>query len=604
MATPKFPWNPVWIVFWAALLVHLPSLAGGFVYDDHYEILGDGFLKQSNPWLAFRLNLWDLYSLQSSAVSPYYRPMARIMLWLPYQLVGPQPLLFHLDNVLCHALNCALVAYLSALYFRSPRVTLISGLLFALHPRHVEPLAWPTAICELFCWTGALVYLVSCHLAAGSGKWRWWMAAFFGLLLSGLTKESGILAGGLGLLGPWLNVPERSAVERRRGLLGALAVCLAAGLVYAFLRVGVGQVHMPSTQGDPFWQRLTQGVYIFAALAGLAAWPFGFGLFRGPFLDANPAHWQWWLALCFLLFYVVAVLISWRRHRRLCFCLLWWGYLAAPVTGVLAPLPSLLSDRHIYMGLAAWGWLWAIWEEGNPRPPLRGLLVAFGLVYSVLTWQQIRVWCDEVSLWQQSKQHCPTNTVPRNNLGAALIEQNRLPEAAAEYDELIRFGPDLPDGYLGKARTQMAAGDNAGAEATLVGGLRRGVRPDLSLRESLGQVLLLQKRFDLAAEVFKSCLAQAPDKLSLHFSLANALAQAQRFAEARGEYQTILDRYQRSPATVHNLQLLDLNEAEFRLSHGEQARADECLRRLLSDGNLDVQIRQRAEALLRRAEKP
>ncbi|MBS2035404.1 tetratricopeptide repeat protein [bacterium] len=597
--TRKLGWNPVLIVFVVAFVVYIPSLFGGFVYDDHYEILGDGFMRQSNPWLSFALNKWDLLSLQNNAPSPYYRPVPRILLWICYQLAGPQPFLFHLNNVFCHALNCALLTYLSWRYFRSSRVALVSGLLFALHPRHVEPVAWPAAICEVFCWTGLLFYLVCADRAASPGRGRWWLGAFLGLLLAGLSKESGILAGGLGFLSPILNLPQRPAADRRRGVIGVLAVCVAAVAVYTCLRVGIAHVSMPSTQAEPFLHRLTQGVYVFSALAGLAVWPFGYGLFRGPFLNANPTHWEWWLSLLGLLLYGLSVLYTWRRHRGLCFGLLWWGYLAAPVTGVAAPLPSLLSDRHIYPGLAAWCWLWGLLAVRFDSRLLRGGLLTLAVMYTLITWQQIRVWCDEVALWRQSKAHCPTNTIPRDNLGAILLEQGRLREAAAEYEELIRFGPELEDGYLGFARTQMAAKDPRGAEATLAFALKRGVKPDLSLRETLGEVLVMQQRFDAAVEVFARCLSESPDRLSLRFSLANALVSANRFEDARREYQAILERYDRSLGTRHNLQLLDLKEAEYCLAHGQRARAEECLRRLLSDPQLDLQVRQHAQQLLK-----
>lgn len=585
------PWPLALGIFALAFLVHLPSLAGGFVYDDHYEILGDGYMRQGDVWMAFRINLWDLYSVDTSAVSGYYRPLTRVLLWWAYQIAGPdQPWFFHLNNVLVHSLNCAMVAVLGEQLFRSRSLALTGGLLFALHPRHMETVCWPTSICDLFCWCSALAYLLMARRAAAGHPW-WWLGAAGSLCLSALTKEAGLLVPGLALLCLGWNPPGGRALTRNT-VVGFTASAAAAFAVYFYLRLEVAHTPWPVAQGLPFSQRLLQGPYVFARLLQLAVWPFGYGLFRGPVL-AGPAFWQWWVSLAVVAAFGWAMFWGWRRRRpELLFFTGWWLYCVAPVLGVLTPIPSLMSDRHIYLAVAALTWGLAVARQRFPHRAWVPILTLTGLIWTGMTWRQIAVWTDEVEIWKQSKATCPENTVPRINLAWVLADRGLDSEALEEYLELLRLGPDLSDGYLGAAGVYLKLKQPAAAQTLIEQALARGLSPRTKLLQALAQAYQAQAQWDKALEQFRASLQLEPNDLGCRFQYANCLGQAHQFAQARQEYQNILAAYPRSGGALHNLLLLDHQEALFLRSRGQEREAQALWAQLLSNPQLPLELRQ------------
>lgn len=577
--------SPALAVFWLALLVHLPSLAVGFVYDDHFIIEADQLLREPHPWNVFRYNLWDL-STQFHVESPYYRPWSRLMLWCTYQLAGVQPWPYHLANILMHSLNCALMTRLGVLWFGSTSLALAGGALFALHPRHIEVVAWPTVIGDLFCWFGAMAYLYLGH----QGRWK---LATLALLVSMLSKEAGMLVPGLMLMAPLLGLPQGDAPQWRSRLMGSGLSTLLAASVYFYLRWGVAQVPSSSSEGAmPFTERLLQGPYIFASLLKLAAWPLGFGFFRGPFPEAQPGHWPWALSLLVCAAFLGTLLWSFRRRPALAFCLCWWLYLVIPVLGVVAPIPSLVSDRHIYLAVAGWTWALALLVRQ------RGWLVVLGLVYGGMSWSQIWVWSDEVELWRQSKHTAPYNSAPRQSLGAALMQRRRFPEALVEYQELMRLGPDLPLGYLGAADALIQMAREEEAEQLLLQALRLKVQPQDSLWLKLGEVYASDRRWQQAVAALDAAVLAAPQNLEAQLALGNALVQLADFERARQCYRNILGAYPRSLSATQNLLLVDYHEALWLRGQGREAEARVLLEGLRNRPEVGPELRLRVEAEL------
>jgi hypothetical protein len=117
----------------AVLAAYLPATRGGFVWDDDDYVVNNQTLRSAEGLG----RIW----LQPGAVPQYY-PMVHTTFWVEYQLWGLRPFGYHLVNILLHAaVSLLLVAALARL--RIPGAWL-AGALFALHPVHVESVAWIT----------------------------------------------------------------------------------------------------------------------------------------------------------------------------------------------------------------------------------------------------------------------------------------------------------------------------------------------------------------------------------------------------------------------------------------------------------------------------
>ncbi|MFP6770044.1 MAG: hypothetical protein VB859_17845, partial [Planctomycetaceae bacterium] len=136
---------------------YLPALGGDFLWDD------DAHVTDSRPVVeaAGLAAIW----IQPGSVPQYY-PLTHTSFWLEYRLWSDRPLGYHAVNILLHA-GSAVLLWRVLLGLGLPGAWLAAAL-FAVHPVHVESVAWiserKNTLSGLFC-------------LAAAGAWlRWWRA--------------------------------------------------------------------------------------------------------------------------------------------------------------------------------------------------------------------------------------------------------------------------------------------------------------------------------------------------------------------------------------------------------------------------------------------
>ncbi|HUT23023.1 MAG TPA: hypothetical protein VM492_01635 [Sumerlaeia bacterium] len=133
-----------------ALVAYQPALLGGFLWDDEFSVKGNDLLRSVQ-------GLWRIWT-EPSAIphEEHYWPLTYTSLWVDTRIWGPHPFGPHLSNVLLHGANCLLLwGLLSRLAV--PGAWLASAV-FALHPVHVESVAWIIERKDLLC---AFFYLLA-----------------------------------------------------------------------------------------------------------------------------------------------------------------------------------------------------------------------------------------------------------------------------------------------------------------------------------------------------------------------------------------------------------------------------------------------------------
>lgn len=160
----------------------------------------------------------------------YFRPLYLASYWVEMQVWGLSPSFPHLTNLLLASLTAALVVILTRRYTHDPRLAALAGILFAIHPYHIENVAWiagrSDAMCAVFVLLGALLY----------DRWRETsrgvpIAALLSFEAALLSKESAIvLPAFLVLLGILDRGRRADRGEWARGLIPMVAM----GLVHFF----------------------------------------------------------------------------------------------------------------------------------------------------------------------------------------------------------------------------------------------------------------------------------------------------------------------------------------------------------------------------------
>ena len=215
----------------AAVLLSANSVLNDFAYDDL-------------PVIVENTALQDLGTLPEALVSPYWpneygrdlglwRPAVTALYGIQWAVWGENPAMFHLVNVLLHGVVTALVVLVLA-EIAPLALAFVAGLLFAVHPVHVEAVANVVGLAEVF---SSALYLGACLVFLRAGERIALLpgaAITILFVLAFLAKESAVtLPGVLFLLdGARDNVGFKGAlsyVRRRWGLY--LSLTVAAGLI-------------------------------------------------------------------------------------------------------------------------------------------------------------------------------------------------------------------------------------------------------------------------------------------------------------------------------------------------------------------------------------
>ena len=521
------------------LLAYIPAMQGGFVWDD-------------NDHLTENQNIRSLQGLGRIWFAPksnyLYYPLTFSSFWLEYRLWGLRPTGYHVVNVLLHALS-ALLLYRLLLYLNVPGAWLAAAV-FALHPVHVESVAWVSErknVLSGFFYFASAFCLFRFFGFAGDKKKKsgpWWYLAgllLFACALFGKTVTCSLPAAILLVL-YW----KRDRVRGRELLALApfFALGLAMGLTTAWL-----EKHQVGAEGWEWDLSFVES----CLLAGRALW-FYLGKLIWPVkLTFNYPRWQvdgsvWWQYIYpagVLLVVVILWLIRKRVGRGPLVAVLFFCGTLFPALGffdVYFFRYSFVADHFQY--LASVGLIALLVGVATkvawrlPEKPQR-ILSSVGLIVLLLlgwqTWQQGYVYRDIEALWTDTIEKNPRSWMAHNNLGVVLADQGKLEAAMVHYSKVLRIKPDHYKAHnnLGNALASQGKFDQAISHYTEA--LR--IKPDYAeARNSLANVLVAQGRFKEAIDHYSEALRNKPDHPEVHYNLGNFLAGRGRIDEAMSHY--------------------------------------------------------------------
>lgn len=219
-------------------VIYSGSLSFDFVWDDWPQIVNSPIIRSwNNLPRAFGSDLW--YHVARHQV--YYRPLFVAWSMLNYTLFGLRPWGWHLGAVLLHVGAVASVFWLVRRLGLEYWTAALATLIFAVHPVHIEPVAWVSAASD----TMVTMFAALAFTAFLNGRERerkmnvlWWAASLALLMCALLTKEMAVVFAALVGIYSWL-YPANSRQSLLYRLTGALSEVLPYALVtvaYALLR--------------------------------------------------------------------------------------------------------------------------------------------------------------------------------------------------------------------------------------------------------------------------------------------------------------------------------------------------------------------------------
>jgi protein O-mannosyl-transferase len=515
------------------VVTYIPALYGGFIWDDHNNITDNRLLR---TWKGLETTWTD------TQASIQYYPLSYTVFWFEYNLWGTDTFGYHLVNVLLHAANAVLMGLL---FFRlGVPGAWLAAVLFAVHPVHVESVAWITELKNVLSGFFFLSALLAFLRFEQRAERRWWFYAFSLLLFvcALLSKTSTVALPVALVLVLWWKL------ERVKGRdLWPVLPFILVGAALSLLTVWLEKHHVGAEGSE--WQLSLVERWL---VAGRVVW-FAVGKFvwPHPLIFIYP-RWQvdagvWWQFL-FPLAAVCVLLSLWYLRRRV-----GKGPLAAALffVGTTAPVPaafnlyfmrfSYVADHFYY--LAGIGFMVLVAAALTRAVPNSKFLIAVALpmaaILSALSWQRCHAFRDEETLWRDTVAQNPNAWMAHNNLGIALEESGRFQDAIRHYEQALRLEPDYAKAYnnLGGALVQLGRVQEA------IGHYEQALRimPDSAeVHCNLGIALEQSGRVREAIGHFEQALRIMPDYAEAHYNLGVALEQGGRIQEATRHFDQVL----------------------------------------------------------------
>jgi tetratricopeptide (TPR) repeat protein len=359
--TPERAGEPRRWLLYALLVVTMlaamvPSVGGPFIYDDVALIGGNTYVHGFEHWRGWLTGaLWDTTYDPGLAreARHFWRPAVLASYAVDWTIGAGAPFVFHLTNLLLHALNVVLLFGLLAGWVQSTWAALIGALLFALHPVQTEPVAWIAGRTDSLC---ALGLLVATHGLRWSGQRRKLGLALvaLGTLLAFGAKEAAVVLPVLALIEIW---------NRTRAPLDARVALRLLRDTAPFVLVSLAYLawHRSLLPGPPE-HALTLGKHALFVLeaygryAALVLWPDDLTLGRAWLhYDQGGLAVNEGLALLGALSLGTLLAGAWftrRRRPELCLGLLAYVGLLLPVSGLIwRGNDVLVSPRFLYLPL-------------------------------------------------------------------------------------------------------------------------------------------------------------------------------------------------------------------------------------------------------------
>lgn len=578
---PSSDWKHRYIVvslFLMTVLIFSRALFNNFIdgYDDDLYVA-----KNSN--LAEGISLASLKYILTAQVVANWHPVTMLSHALDVQLFGLNASGHHLVSILLHSANTVLLYLLLRGATGATWRSAIVAALFAVHPLHVQSVAMVAQRKDVL---STLFWFLAFHAyTTRKPNDRFMLAALGWLVLSLLSKPMAVTFPILLLLvdywplrrlgkendSGWLNwaVVRKAIVEK-----WPIVLVVAIMSIVAFLVQRDAGATAPIDQLQIHY-RIHNAIRSYVEYLWLTLWPSGLSAYY-PY----PQTFELWKTLAFFcLLAGISALAVWNAQKRPYFISGWLWYLVSlvPVIGIVQVGTQAMADRYTYIPLIGIfvAFVWGTHELFMAKPALQragiALIVAVLAIFCTRTWIEIGYWQNAETLWTRALAVTKDNSTAHRNLQNLYVESGRLDEAVKHgyaaieitptpghkqhvdpflnlarslqslgreieaievLKEAEQLHPEHPAVYFELASCYMALGKSQDAEDAV----RRMPSSPSTIEETLANVYLNSRQFEIAERHYKEAIRIEPGKYTAYLNYARCLELMGKPDEAREMY--------------------------------------------------------------------
>lgn len=522
-------------------------------YDD------DQFVYQ-NPMVIAGLSPAGLAWALTTTYAANWYPLTWISYQLDCQIFGLNPGAEHAINVSLHLANTLLLFFALLRMTKQPWRSALVAAIFALHPLHVESVAWiaerKDVLGTLFAMLMLLFYIRYVR-APSAGKYIYVALAFaLGLMAKPMVVTWPFV---LLLLDFWplrrVGWPmELGSLARLSREKAPLFVMTAIGSAVTYLaQRNYGAVE--SLDYLPWSARVANILVSYLLYMAKAVWPVDLAAFY----PSHPHDVEIVVASALVLIAItVAAVIRARLSPWLLVGWLWYLGMLVPVIGIVQVGWQAMADRYTYAPLVGLSiaLVWTIADAVERSPLLQRGTIALSIVVlsilAVAAYRQAGYWKNSHALFEHALAVTSGNYVMENNMGLILGQEGQSAESMAAFHRAIAISPVYADAYANLGRELMVSGQMNEASPPLLRAIRLNPRLE-DAQASLGVLLASEGKFGQAEQHLEEAVRLSPTDSYSQSNLCSVLQYLTRPAEAVAHCAEALKLQPDSPAARLNL---------------------------------------------------
>ena len=545
-------------------------------YVEDNEIVRKGLTREGFVW-AF-----------TTDKTGYWHPLTWLSLMLDCELARSVTRTCHTTNVLIHIVNTLLLFWVLRRMTSALWCSAFVAALFALHPLHVESVAWISerkdVLSTFFFFLTMLFYVryverpgfiryvaVALCFAIGLLAKPMLVTLPFVLLLLDYWPLGRLRAGQLVGKGKQGEKASKAAVRLVAEKI-PLFILTAVLCVVTYLLQKSGQV----VADLEFGVRLSNAIASYGRYIGKMFWPSGLTVI---YLHSEKIE-VWPLVVSSIVLVCVSAVVILQAQRRpyLAMGWLWYIGLLVPVIGLVQVGNQAMADRYTYVPLTGL-FIMLAWSAADVTKGLRYQKIVSGavgvsivLVLSVCSWFQVQHWQNGVTLFGHAVDVTRGNYLAYSNFGVALKRAGRVEDAIEQWKTSLQIRPDF-DTAIGNLGPVLV--ENGRVEEAIfyykefLGWAPDDCRTHMNMADALFQLRI----YEQAVQHYEAALLFGCDSVNIRYSLAMALSNLGRYDEAILHYRKFLQQRPDSFRAHNNLgaMLLARRNVDEAMKHFQEA---------------------------------
>lgn len=516
----------------ATAAIYSGVLSNDFAYyDDESYITANPHIQKGLSWTNIK---WAFCSI---GYSDNWHPLTWVSHMLDVQLFGLNPAGHHFTNLFFHILATLLLFgfLLSTTGLLTPSACVAA--LFALHPLHVESVAWVAerkdVLSAVFWFATLWAYAHYAHRPTI----KKYVLVFILFALGLLTKPMLVTLPFILLLIDYWPLKRVTSNLRSFGVLVAeklplVLLAIASAIITIIAQHGA----IGSLQQYTLLTRVSNAITSYCVYQGQTFWPMGLSVLY-PYPLPQPVN----TILCLLLLAAITTVVLWSGRKKMYLITGWLWYILSlvPVIGILQVGSQAHADRYTYIPLIGIFIIvtWGLYEIGRTLDRLKKLLlivvlsaVFIGMVFK--TREQTGYWKNGITLFTRGFDVTKgqVNENAYYNFGNLMMEAGRIDEAMSLYQKALAINPRHAKSHINYALLL----SNKGRTDEAIAHYRKALEhsTDVEAHNNLGNLLAKMGRMDEAEVHFRKALEIKPDYGDAHYNYGFMLANLGRPDEA------------------------------------------------------------------------